>query len=896
MRLPARATAAAGFDISAMKTDMPESNEVQADQPLPDWLQKPLGGTLHYYSCILPRKLSQPTRTILKAFYAGIRVDKVQKAVLEQIPENAALIFVSKTKSKFEYLFCHTYCVQKGCPVPEIGFDYRFFLWQPISRIFRIVLAHLYYIAVHRSLLNPFRNDYIEREIAAGRSGFLSLVDKGEFYRRFVKSKVDPIQLLIEVQKNIERPIYLVPVMMFFSKNPIRSNPNLIDILFGPEGKPGRIRRLVTLFRKPGKVFVEISDPVNLKAFVEDASGRRRGVEYQSLYLRRNLLRQINRHRQSITGPVLKSPEELKENILTSERMQDFLQKQVESRDAELMALRKEADGYLEEIAAKYSPGLVKTASGVVEYITRTMFDGVSVHSEDIKYVKNAYRKGPLILIPCHKSHIDYLILSYVLYHNDMICPHIAAGKNLSFWPMGPLFRRGGAFFIRRSFRGAKLYSKVFTEYLYKLLEEGFNIEFFIEGTRSRTGKLVLPKLGFLSMLLDAFKNGACEDMVFVPIYIGYDRVLEESAYVHEVEGGQKEPENLLQLLKARRFLKKRYGRIYIRFHDPLSLNRLLQEQGTSLIAMNPKEKNAFCRNLGFRVINAINKATVVTAHGVCACALLNCPRQRFTFEYISGLVDNYLRFLQVQNAELADTLQIDPQHAVENAFEAYLQRKFIETVPREKHDTITDTEYSVRINQRINLEYYKNNCVAFFIPAAYTAMEILNLDAFQFATTDIYSGYKRLQHLFKYEFAYDVDVSAERYVRKTIKIFIDEAVLIPHQTLPDTYNVTSNGFRKLKLYAGFLQTYFESYLVVLNYFLLAPVDGPSGKDRVKKIEALGRRMFKRGEIERMEALSRIAYANGSDFFTSQGIKNSEDREVIVEHIEAIQHCLDHLH
>jgi glycerol-3-phosphate O-acyltransferase len=884
-----------GFDIPAMKTDYTDFDEARKEQPLPEWLQKVLGGTLHYYSCIVPRKLSRPTQAILKGFYAGIRVGKVQRAVLEQIPDDAVLIFVNKTKSKFEYLFYHTYCSQKGCAVPEIGFDYRIFLWQPISRVFRTVVAHLYHLFKYRSLMNPFRNGYIEQELAAGRSGFLSMVEKGEFYRRFVKSKVDPIQHLIEVQKKIERPIYLVPVLMFFSKDPIRSNPSLIDILFGPEGKPGKIRRLITLFRKPGKVFVEISDPVNLKAFVQEASGRSRGVEYQSLYLRRNLLRQINRHRQSITGPVLKSPEELKESILTGERMQEFLQKQTEIRDVSLMQLRKEADGYLEEIAAKYSPGLVKTASVVVEYITRTMFDGVSVNSEDIRFVKDAYRKGPLILIPCHKSHIDYLILSYVLYHNDMTCPHIAAGKNLSFWPMGPLFRRGGAFFIRRSFRGAKLYSKVFTEYLYKLLEEGFNIEFFIEGTRSRTGKLILPKLGFLSMLLDAFKNGACEDMNVVPIYIGYDRVLEESAYVHEMEGGQKEPENLLQLLKARRFLKKRYGRIYIRFHQPLSLNRLLQDQGSSLAAMSPKDKNAFCRNLGFRVINAINKTTVVTAHGLCACALLNSPRQRFTFEHISELVDDYMRFLQTQNVELADTLQIDPQHAVENAFEAYLQRKFIETVAREKRDTITETEYAVRVNQRINLEYYKNNCVAFFIPAAYTAMEILNLDAFQFSTADIHSGYRSMQHLFKYEFAYDVDISAERYVRKTIKAFIDEAILIPHQTLPDTYNVTAAGFRKLKLFAGFLKTYFESYLIVLNYFLLAPEDGPSGKDRIKKIESLGRRMFKRGEIERMEALSRIGYANGVDFYTSQGVRNSEDRDAIVKYMEAIQRCLDHL-
>ena len=242
------------------------------------------------------------------------------------------------------------------------------------------------------------------------------------------------------------------------------------------------------------------------------------------------------------------------------------MEKHAENRQVPIQEIRKEADAYLQEIAATYSPALIKTASVAVDYIINTMFEGAAIDTEGLKYVKSASQKAPLILIPCHKSHIDYLILSHILYQNNLPCPHIAAGKNLSFWPLGPIFRRGGAFFIRRTFRGAVLYAKVFTEYLHKLLEEGFNIEFFIEGTRSRTGKLVLPKLGFLSMLLDAHKNGACEDMTFVPIYIGYDRVLEERSYVHELEGGKKEPENLFQIIRARKFLKKRFGKIFVYF------------------------------------------------------------------------------------------------------------------------------------------------------------------------------------------------------------------------------------------------------------------------------------------------------------------------------------------
>ena len=284
--------------------------------------------------------------------------------------------------------------------------------------------------------------------------------------------------------------------------------------------------------------------------------------------------------------------------------------------------------------------------------------------------------KGPLVLIPSHKSHIDYLILDYVLYQNNMPVPHIAAGKNLSFWPMGPLFRSGGAFFLRRSFRGAVLYSKVFAEYIHKLLEEGYNIEQFIEGGRSRTGKLLMPKLGLLSILMNAFKNGACKDMLIVPIYIGYDRIIEEKSYLHELGGGQKEAENFFQVIRARKFLKKRYGKIYIQFHEPISVNQLLSRYKQPLGQMTAKEKNALIRNLGYQVLNAINRVTVVTPHAVVASAILNFSKETFSFSELFAVIATYMKYLAIQNAKLADTLVSDRLRAFKQVVESIFPEK----------------------------------------------------------------------------------------------------------------------------------------------------------------------------------------------------------------------------
>jgi glycerol-3-phosphate O-acyltransferase len=273
-----------------------------------------------------------------------------------------------------------------------------------------------------------------------------------------------------------------------------------------------------------------------------------------------------------------------------------------------------------------------------------------------------------------------------------------------------------------------------------------------------------MPKLGLLSILLDAYKNKACEDMIFVPIYIGYDRVIEETAYLNELEGGQKKKESFLQVIKARKFLKKRYGKIYIQFHDPISINDLLSQHGSSLNDMKSKEKNAFCRNLGHRTINSINSVTVVTSYGLVASAILNCQAKKFSYDTLKSNVETYIKYLSAQDARLADTLVQDHGHAVRHALDAYVQSKFIELISKEKESRHAETEYIINESKRPGLEYYKNNCIAFFMPAAFTAIEILKMDAFQFSASDLHSGYAFLQEFFKNDFAYDINLCSKKH------------------------------------------------------------------------------------------------------------------------------------
>lgn len=860
------------------------------------WINSILLDTHNYFTCYLPKTISFFSSNFLKIFYSGIKIDADQLNTIKQLPENAIVIYVSKYKSNFEFLFAYVRYKEMGLPFPEIGFDYNAYIWQPLPRMLKTIVSYLDYYFQNKVFPDPYKSGYIKKELLNGKSAFLSLVKGKSFYKRFVKDNADPIEYILELQKTTECPIYIIPQIMSFGKNPIRANnSSLADIFFGTAYKAGRIRKIVTLFKYPEKIIVELSEPINLKQFIESKNIQEYGVQYLSMLLRRDLLLQLNRHRQTIIGPALKSPGELKDSILANPRFQVFLETYSKSRKTTVLEVSKEVNKYLDEIAAKYNNTVIRIVAACIGWIINTMFDGYTINTDGLNKVKNMSLKGPLILIPCHKSHIDYLILSYLLYNNNMPCPHIAAGKNLSFWPMGPLFRAGGAFFIRRTLGGAALYLRVFSEYIYKLLEEGFNIEFFIEGGRSRTGKLILPKLGFLSILLEAYKKGACKDMIFVPIFIGYDRVIEESSYLDELEGGQKEQENFFQLIKAGRLLKKKYGKVYIQFNESISLNEFLADRDIQLKNMTSKEQNAFCRNLGYRMINAINDVSVVTPFSLTASAILNCTKKRFTYENILSDIETYIQYLIDQETKLSDTLISDYKRAIEQVFESYIQRKFIEPVYRGKTSDSKSPEYFVNVNKRPAIEYYKNNSISYFIPAAITAIEILKIESLQFQASDLHPGYAFLQNFFKYEFAYDVDKTQEYFVRKSIKVFIDNAVLVPHERLPDTYNITSSGLKKLKLFTNFLKPYFESYLVVINFIETNSQKGLDAKERIKKIQILGNRMYKKNEIERIEALSKVNYTNALDFFGNKGIKDSSSTDKIKYYKDIINKYLSFL-
>ena len=256
--------------------------------------------------------------------------------------------------------------------------------------------------------------------------------------------------------------------------------------------------------------------------------------------------------------------------------------------------------------------------------------------------------------------------------------------------------------------------------------------------------------------------------------------------------------------------------------------------------------------------------------------------------------INTYMNHLYATGARLEESLKTNPDHAIDQVLNTFVQRKFIERAGTGKRMEIPTAHTVFKLNEskKSGLDYYKNNTIIFFVRGAFTALAILETDSFFFTAPDLHPEYEFLQNFFANEFAYDVDKTTEYFVRKTLKSFIDDGMLTPHPSFPDTYNLTSGGLRKLKIFACFLKSFFEAYLIVLTFFIRYPKNSLDAKEEIKKIQALGSRMFKRKEIEQIEALSKITYKNAIEFYLSHGITKGDANELIETYSNRIQKYL----
>ncbi|MBI0155210.1 glycerol-3-phosphate 1-O-acyltransferase PlsB [Gilliamella sp. W8128] len=631
-------------------------------------------------------------------------------------------------------------------------------------------------------------------------------IDKGPGIFASKKQKNKSIEILREYisahQQNDELDVQMLPVSVMFGRKPDKEGKKMpsLQVL-------GATYKLYKILISGRDCYTRFSRTVSFKNIKVDDN---QDISVLAHKLARVARIHFAKQRAASVGPKLPVRQEMLNKLLTNPALAEAIQEEAKSKKIDQDKARKNALSLLNEIAANFSYRMLRMTDFVLTWAWNRLYQGLKVTNADP--VRELAENGhEIVYAPCHRSHMDYLLLSYVLYRQGLVPPHIAAGINLNFWPAGPIFRHLGAFFIRRSFKGNKLYTAVFREYLAELFIRGYAVEYFIEGGRSRTGRLLDPKTGMLMMTVQTLLRGDPRPITIVPVYIGYEHVLEVATYANELRGAKKEKESLWRTIKA--FLKlKKLGFGYVNFGDPIPLNQFLNQQipdwrdaidptGTQ----RPSWLTPTTNLLATQIMEHINSSAAINAMNLCCSILLAADQCTLTKVKLLENIDYLLKLLK--NIPYSELITI-PDQTAEQMFEhAKEMGKFVITT-----DEVGEM-VGLTADQAVLMTYYRNNIQHLLIIPAIVARILLKNN--RISLDEVLMQVKLLFPLIKSElFLYHDDEQLTEYVNNIIATYA-ELNLISYT--PDKLTLNYLKMSGLQLLASSSKDTLQRYVIAFS-------------------------------------------------------------------------------
>lgn len=503
--------------------------------------------------------------------------------------------------------------------------------------------------------------------------------------------------------------VQLVPVTILWGREPGKQDSVIRALLAESWQQVSTLRHLLAMLIHGRHTVVRFNAPLSLRAFLADGADERRAVRKLGRILRVHFRRQ----REMAIGPDLSHRNTQLRSLLNAPAVRQAIAAEVADGSVSAVEAQKRAREFALEIASDYSYSVVRAFSLFMTWVLNKVYSGVEVHN--FERVTTVAPGQGIIYVPCHRSHVDYLLVSYIIFQRGLMVPHIAAGSNLNLPVVGSILRRSGAFFLRRKIKGEPLYAAVFLEYLHMMIERGFPIEYFIEGGRSRSGRMLAPKAGILAMTVQSFVRSQARPLVFVPVYIGYEKLMEGKSHVAELHGKPKQSESLLGLLRAARVLKQNFGRVYLNFGQPLSLTDFLDAQNPSWRSETFDTQAPWLRGAvdatATELARRINAAAVINPVNLVALTLLSTPKHAADLRLLQRQIE-HVRFLLGETPWAASIIPCDLE--ADAIIEHVLQLGLAARHAHPLGDMIRADE-----GQAALLAYFRNNVLHLFaLPA----------------------------------------------------------------------------------------------------------------------------------------------------------------------------------
>jgi glycerol-3-phosphate O-acyltransferase len=527
------------------------------------------------------------------------------------------------------------------------------------------------------------------------------------------------LRLIELLQANPNLDIDLVPVTVLWGRAP-ENEDSWLKLLFTDNwAPPSRLKQLANIALHSRETFLEFHPAESLRDLIHQAQNTYSNLSPVT-YIVNHLNNYLDAQRKVVLGPDLSDRRNVMHSLIKSDAIQEAIRREGTRSKISILDAEQRAFGYLSEIISDYSYPTVRFAEQALTRLWTQLYDGVEVYN--FSTVRELAKDYEIVYTPCHRSHIDYLLLSYVIFKRGLRVPHIAAGDNLNLPFVGQLLRGGGAFFIRRSFRGNALYTSVFKEYLYSILSRNAPLEYFIEGGRSRTGRLLPPKTGMLAMTVHGHLRGKAKPIAFVPTYIGYERLMEGSTYVGEMQGKPKEAESIKGIVQSLRKIERIFGKVHVNFGEPVFLDEILKRHHAQDIHIEknddpiPEPVSEAINTSAQEILQNINRAVVINPVSLLALILLGTAKHTLDEAVCIKQLDGYRHLLtQLPYDQRMQMSALSGQEII-----AYgLKLKLIKRIRHVLGDII-----AIEDNQAVLLTYFRNNILhAFTLPSLIAAL-----------------------------------------------------------------------------------------------------------------------------------------------------------------------------
>ena len=496
--------------------------------------------------------------------------------------------------------------------------------------------------------------------------------------------------------------IQFVPVSIFWGR-PVSKQKHAFTVLFAHSWEiAGRIRQFFRILIHGRDTLVQFSEVISFRSLLVDGLDNDENIDNIQRVLSDRLL-QI---KTATLGPDTSHRRTLVRDLLLVPDVQHAIRKRSIEENKSPYKAALQARRYLYEIVADRTSITVRLMQIGLTSFWNNFYSGIKVYHAD--QLRKLALTHELVYVPCHRSHVDYLLLSYVIHYQGLSIPHIAAGKNLNMPIIGPILRGGGAFFIRRSFKGNELYSTVMFEYLAKLISMGTPVEYFVEGGRSRTGRLLKPKPGMLAMTVRAFLKYRKRPVAFIPVYVGYEKMIEGKAYLAELSGHDKKAESLFTSVRSILGIKGNFGHVYTSFGTPVMLTNHLDKHSPNWLiqeyddAHRPGWIKDTVNDIAEHIMVNINRAAHVNAINLVSTVLLATPKQHMDEAQLASMIDIYSSIINsLDYSSKIEVVSLNGEEQIKRA-------ESLKRVRRRKHK-MGDIIYLDSKNS-VLLTYYRNN------------------------------------------------------------------------------------------------------------------------------------------------------------------------------------------